>query len=330
MPQTPPEIDRKPVAAADALRDESGVTARRRQPLPVALLRAIRPHQATKNLFVYAAPVFAGRILDLPVFLRATAAFLLFTIASGCIYLLNDILDIEQDRAHPRKRLRPIASGALPLPLARAALFLMGAGSALAGLALSRAFGLTVMAYLLLQIAYCYELKHVVLLDVFAIAMGFVLRTVAGGMAVHVGISHWLLLCSLQLALFLGFGKRRQEIVQLGDAAGRHRAILAEYSLPFLDQMINMVAGITIVCYSVYSVESDTARLHPHLWTTVPVVIYGVCRYLYLVYQKGWGGAPDEALLRDRTLQVTMLVWFALVVALLAGDHAGSPLLGLR
>jgi hypothetical protein len=154
-----------------------------------------------------------------------------------------------------------------------------------------------------------------------------VLRAVAGAMIIHVHISQWLLLCTLQLALFLGFGKRRQELVKLGPEAGKHREILNEYSLPFLDQMINIVAGITIVCYSVYSVESETAKLHPHLWITVPFVIYGVCRYLYLVYQKGWGGAPDEALRKDRMLQLSIVLWFITVMILFVVDKAGQPLL---
>jgi hypothetical protein len=165
-----------------------------------------------------------------------------------------------------------------------------------------------------------------VLLDVFAIAAGFVLRTVAGANIIHAPISQWLLLCTLQLALFLGFGKRRQEIVKLGPEAGKHREILNEYSLPFLDQMINIVAGVTIVCYSVYTVESDTAKHHPHLWITVPFVIYGLCRYLYLVYMRGEGGAPDEALRKDRMLQLSIILWFVTVVVLFLVDKAGQPL----
>ncbi len=206
---------------------------------------------------------------------------------------------------------------------------ILSVGGLAAGFALSTAFGIVLAAYLVLQIAYCYYLKHIVLLDVFSVACGFVLRTVAGGMVIHLHISQWLLLCSLQLALFLGFGKRRQELVLLGSGADKHRAILEEYSLPFLDQMINIVSAITIVCYSVYSVESATAHLHPHLWVTVPFVIYGVCRYLYLVFQKGWGGAPDEVLLKDRALQVSIVLWFLTVMLLFAFDKVGQPLFGL-
>jgi 4-hydroxybenzoate polyprenyltransferase len=271
------------------------------------------------------ALVFAGELFHGTAFLRVTLAFLLFTAVSGSVYLLNDLLDAEQDRQHPKKRSRPIASGALPTGVARVAMVTLAVGGLAASFALRPMFGIALTAYLLLQIAYCYSLKHIVLLDVFVLAAGFVLRVVGGALVINVHISHWLLLCSLQLALFLGFGKRRQELVLLGGDATRHRAILDEYSLPFLDQMITIVAGITIVCYSVYSVESDTALHHPHLWITVPFVIYGVFRYLYLVYQRGWGGAPDEVLLKDRTLQVTMLLWFVTVMLLFLFDRAGQP-----
>lgn len=294
--------------------------------LGVALLKAIRPKQATKNLFIFAALIFANKFTDSALTIRAVLAFLLFTGITGSVYLLNDLLDVEQDRLHPKKCQRPIASGELSVPLAIAAMLALGIGSLIASFWLRPAFGIAAAAYLLLQIAYCYSLKHLVLLDVFAIAIGFVLRTVAGGLVIGVGISHWLLLCSLQLALFLGFGKRRQELILLGSSAGKHRAILDEYGLPFLDQMINVVAGVTIVCYSVYSIESETARAHPHLWVTVPIVIYSVCRYLYLVYQKGWGGAPDEVLLKDRLLQIAIAVWFATVLLLFAFDKPGVAL----
>ncbi len=292
-----------------------------------ALVRAIRPKQAPKNLFVYTALVFAGQLFQSAQFLRATLAFLLFTAVAGSVYLLNDLLDVEQDRLHPRKRLRPIASGELPVPLAWVAFVVLGLCGCAAGFALSPLFGLTLVAYLVLQIAYCFKLKHVVLLDVFTVAIGFVLRTASGGFAIHVHISHWLLLFSLQLALFLGFGKRRQELVLQGENAGKTRAILSEYSLPFLDQMIMVVTSMTIVCYSVYSVESPTAQTHPRLWITVPFLIYGVCRYLYLVYQKGWGGAPDEVLLKDRELQIAILLWFVTVLLLFKFDSVGNSLL---
>jgi len=294
----------------------------------LALCRGLRPKQAAKNLFVYAALVFSNKLFDLHAFGRVTLGFLLFSLVSGSVYLLNDILDVEQDRLHPRKRLRPIASGDLPVPLARAALVVLAVGGCTAGWFLKPLFGITLLFYIVMNIAYCIKLKHVVLLDVFTIATGFVLRTVSGGFVIGVHISQWLLLCTLQLALFLGFLKRRQELVEQGSNADKTRAILEEYSLPFLDQMITIVASVSIVCYSVYTVESDTAHTHPHLWLTVPIVIYGICRYLYLVYQKGMGGAPEEVLRTDRSMQIAIVLWFLVVMALFKFDSVDRSLLG--
>ena len=299
--------------------------------IPVSLFRAIRPRQqVTKNLFVFAAVIFAGKLGDTLAMGRAVVTFFLFAVCSGSIYLLNDLLDVEADRHHPKKRLRPIASGELPVSVAKVALVVLMIFGLGAGFALSPKLVMILAAYLLMQVAYCVRLKHVVLVDVFVLAVGFVMRTVAGGVAISAPISHWLLLCTLQLALFLGFGKRRQELVLLGQGAGSHRAILNEYSLPFLDQIILMVCGMTIVSYSVYSIESETARQHPHLWLTVPIVIFSIFRYLYMVYQKGMGGEPEEVLRKDRTMQVSILLWLVTVLILFVFDKAGQSFLGLK
>ena len=289
--------------------------------LPVALFKGLRPKQIPKNLFVYVALVFSNNLFNPKMLGMVTVAFLLFCLVAGSVYLMNDILDVEADRQHPKKRLRPIASGALPIHIAKAASVLLMVGSVGASFAFGWQFGAVVLCYLVLQIFYCFRGKHIVLVDVFTLAAGFVLRVVAGAAIIHVRSTPWLLLFSFQLALFLGFGKRRQEIVLLGADAEKQRAILEEYSLPFLDQIIVMIAGITIVCYSVYSVQSGTSLKLPHLWATTPLVIYGVCRYLYLVYQKGWGGAPDEALREDRALQVVIAIWLALVLILFKFDR---------
>lgn len=298
--------------------------------VPLALIQSLRPKQAPKSLFVFAALLFANRLTDLHALGRVFLAAVLFTLVAGSVYLLNDILDVKKDRLHPKKCKRPIASGALPIPIAWCALVILAPGGMIAGWFLSRLFGLTLLTYFLLQVAYCYRLKHMVLLDVFALAFGFVLRTVSGGFVIGVPVSQWLLLCTLQLALFLGFLKRRQELLEQGENADKTRAVLDEYSLPFLDQMIILVAGVSIVCYSVYTVESVTAHLHPHLWLTVPVVIYGLCRYLYLVYQEGMGGAPEEVLLTDRAIQVTLILWFLMVAVLFKYDIAGHALFGIQ
>ena len=295
--------------------------------LPRAMFKAIRPHQAPKNLFVFAALVFTGNLFNPHRFGLTVIAFVLFTLTAGSIYLVNDILDVEQDRRHPRKCRRPVASGALPVRVAWVEFAALALGSLGAAFALRPIFGMALLGYFGLQIAYCLYLKHVVLIDVFTIAVGFVLRAVAGALVISVSISHWLLLCTLMLALFLGFGKRRQEIVLLGENAGQHRANLDEYSKPLLDQIINIVVGITIVCYAVYTIESGTAHRHTHLWMTVPIVIYALFRYMYLVYQKGWGGAPDEVLQKDRVLQGAIVVWFLLIMLLFRFDNGSLMML---
>ncbi len=279
-----------------------------------AIAEAMRPRQFTKNLFVLAALLFADRFLHATDLLRAASAFLIFCAASSAIYLLNDILDADNDRLHPTKQRRAIASGRLPVRVAIVVAIGLATGSLGGSLLLGRGFAMCIGTYLVLQALYCVKLKHIVLIDVFTIAAGFVLRTVGGAVAINVPFSHWLLLCSLLLALFLGFGKRRQEITVLGGDAGQHRGTLEDYSIQFLDQLILVLVTATLVCYAVYSIQSQTARLHPGLWVTVPVVLFGLFRYLYLVYQKGWGGAPEEAIIRDRGLQVVLILWVLVVI----------------
>ncbi len=282
--------------------------------LAAALIEAMRPRQVTKNLFVLAALLFADRFLHVNDLLRAASAFILFCAASSAIYMLNDILDADNDRMHPTKCRRPIASGRLSVAAASAASFLLGLVSVGGAFMLGNGFAACVVTYLALQAFYCLKLKHIVLIDVFTIAAGFVLRTVGGAVAINVPFSHWLILCSLLLALFLGFGKRRQEIAMLGTDAVQHRGTLEDYSIQFLDQLILVLVTSTLVCYAVYTIQSQTARLHPALWVTVPVVLFGLFRYLYLVYQKGWGGAPEEAIIKDRALQVVLLTWVLVVI----------------
>ncbi len=289
-----------------------------------AIIESGRPRQASKNLFIFTALLFANRFTNITDVLKTLLAFLLFLTASAAVYIYNDLLDIDQDKLHPRKCKRPLASGRLPVSFAWFGIFFLVIFSELLSFFLGLSFVLVLTSYLILQVCYCNYLKNQVLLDVFAIAFGFVLRVVAGAFAIHVHISHWLLLCSLLLALFLAFGKRRQELVLLGDEAHKHRSILGQYGLPFLDQLIMVVVSSVIVSYSVYSIESSTAHAHPHLWLTIPVVLFGVFRYMYLVYQCGWGGAPEEVILKDRSLQLTLIVWAVLLVILFLFDHAGA------
>jgi 4-hydroxybenzoate polyprenyltransferase len=276
----------------------------------------MRPRQWTKNLFVFIALVFTSNI---PRSLADTArwhllgvtvqAFLLFCFVSGAIYIINDAADREQDRLHPEKRKRPIASGRLPWQPALAAAALTAGLSMIAGFGITQRFGIVLVAYFLLQVAYMGFLKHMVLLDVFGIAGGFVLRAVAGAFAIRVPNSLWLLVCTLQLALFLGFGKRRHELVSLAEDAQSHRRNLAHYTVPLLDQLIAIVVGGLTVSYAIYTVMSDTALKHGLLVITLPNVLYGVFRYLYLIHVEHKGGSPETILLEDRPMQINLLFW---------------------
>ena len=307
-------------------------------PLPagrriLALVRALRPRQWVKNLALFVGIVFAQRLLSLPILGRAVLAFVIFCLASSVIYLLNDLLDLENDRQHPVKSKRPLASGALPASWAVVTigvLLLVCAG--LVGLVFlipidgqqdifaryggaSVVFALTVAAYLLLMALYSVRLKHVVLLDVFIIASGFVLRIVAGTVVLPVVISPWLYLVTILLALFLALNKRRNELVLLEDQASNHRRILREYSVPLLDQMITIVTAATLMAYSLYTFQSPTGK--HHLMIKIPFVLYGMFRYLYLVHMRMEGGSPEEVLLRDRHMLATVVLCVALIILVL-------------
>ena len=286
-----------------------------------ALLEAARPRQWVKNLFVYVAVVFTNNVplsladtQRLRTFGIATAAFGIFCALSAAVYLVNDAMDAEQDRLHPEKRHRPVASGRLPAGVAIAAAALLAVAACTASFAVNAAFGLSAAGYLVLQVAYTFWLKHLVLLDVFAIAAGFVLRAVAGGLAIRVSVTVWLLVCTFQLALFLGFGKRRAELVALAGDAANHRATLDHYSVPFLDQLIAIVLGALTVSYAVYTIMSDSAVRHPYLVMTLPNVLYGIFRYLYLIHQRHEGGSPERIVLTDRPMQANLALWLVEVL----------------
>lgn len=279
-----------------------------------ALVAAMRPKQWTKNLFVYIALIFTDRWASFGV---ATAAFGLFCLISGSIYLFNDVADREQDRLHPVKCKRPIASGRLPWQVALVAGTVFGFGGVAASFLINLKFGLAALSYFALQLAYTKWLKHMVLLDVFAIAAGFVLRAVAGAFAIQVENSVWLLVCTLQLSLFLAFGKRRHEIISLQGQAANHRRILSQYSVPFLDQMIGIVLGGLIVSYALYVITSPTSIAHKWMVITLPNVMYGMFRYLYLIHIEQKGGSPETILLEDRPMQINLLLWVLLVIAVI-------------
>jgi len=278
-----------------------------------AFFQLIRPKQWTKNFVVFAGLIFSANLFDPALFWRALQAFAVFCLATGAIYVFNDMKDLAQDRLHPEKRKRPLAAGKITAGQAGVG------GWILAGISLGWAFALSwqmaglVAVYMGLNLAYSLKLKHYVILDVFVITVGFVLRAAAGAVVIAVEISPWLLIVTTLLSLFLGFAKRRHELVSMGADAHRHRPSLGEYSPELLDQYINMVASSTIIAYSLYAFTSPTAHQHHYLMLTIPFVIYGILRYLYLVYQKNLGGAPEFILLQDWPLIIDILLWTATV-----------------
>ena len=275
------------------------------------LIVSVRPGEWTKNLFVFAGLLFGQRLTDPLAVRRAGLAFLIFCALAGVVYLVNDVADRDRDRQHPRKRNRPIASGALSVPTALGAAALLTACGLGAAWWLGRDFFAVAAGYLLLLVLYSGPLKHIVIIDVLTIAIGFVLRVAAGAVAIGVPISQWLLICTILLALFLGLSKRRHEIVLLADGAIGHRRILEEYSPYLLDQMIGVVTASTLMAYMLYATSHETADRFGTslLGLTIPFPLYGIFRYLYLVHRKEGGGSPAELLLNDRPLLACVALW---------------------
>jgi 4-hydroxybenzoate polyprenyltransferase len=302
-----------PVAASGTA---TGAVPGRR--LALHLLFSLRPGQWTKNLVIFAGLLFGRRLFDSEAVLAAVAAFVVFCILSGVVYLVNDVADRETDRLHPLKAHRPIASGALPVRVAIVSAVTLGAIALLAAYRIGWPFTLVAASYLALQIAYSGPLKHIVIIDVLTIAIGFVLRAVGGAVAVNVEISHWLLVCTILLALFIALAKRRHEIVLLAAGASGHRPILGEYSAYLLDQMISVVTASTLIAYVFYTISPETVQKFGTQWLglTIPFPLYGIFRYLYLVHQREGGGSPADLLLTDRPLLACVALW-ALAVALI-------------
>ncbi len=282
-----------------------------------ALVASMRPKQWTKNLIVFAPLIFAGELLEPSVVLKTVGAFVVFCIVSGATYIANDIRDIERDKLHAKKCKRPIACGALSVRTATwAAGVLLVVGLAGAA-ALGVEFLAVTVAYLALQILYSWWIKDQVILDVMAIAVGFVLRALAGAVVAGVSLSYWLYAAVSLLALFLGFAKRRHELVVLDEEARAHRPSLEHYGPQFLDALLSSVTAATIVTYAIYAAFSETAQQNAQVFLTVPFVVYGLFRYLYLIYQKDFGGNPEEVLLTDVPLIVTIVLWLLTAAAAL-------------
>jgi 4-hydroxybenzoate polyprenyltransferase len=276
----------------------------------------MRPRQWTKNGFVFVALFFDGKLLETEYLLPTIGAFILLCLMSSAVYIMNDLVDIESDRQHPVKKKRPLPAGTLNPQAAVIAAIIFAIGSLTAGFLLNWQFGLVLLAYLLSQIAYSFWLKHVVLLDISIVTAGFVLRIAAGVTIIDVQrFSPWLYLFGGFLALFMVLGKRRHELTLLGSKADSHRAILKEYNLDLIDRLLGMVTTSAVVSYSLYTFLSEGLPENHLMMLTIPFVLYGIFRYLYLIHVQETGGAPEEILLRDRPFQVT-LVCFALVVFL--------------
>jgi 4-hydroxybenzoate polyprenyltransferase len=317
---TPPEAEEEPLDRATRRGFLAGLRA---------LLGALRPKQWTKNLLLFSGFLFTLNQRWRPMqpemwsYLRlASLGALMFCAISSGVYLLNDLRDLPHDRVHPVKRRRPIARGLVPPWLALLASVVLLGGGLAGAFFLRPLFGWVGVAYVLMQAAYTLRLKHVVILDVFIIAAGFVLRAISGAIVISVEISPWLYIVTFLGALFLGLCKRRHELSVLAGDAGRHRRILEEYSIELLDQMIGIVTASTIMAYSLYTFWSLSAQTRAgssgHLMmATIPHVLYGMFRYLYLVHRRGGGGSPEETLLRDRPLLCAVVLWIATAAAIL-------------
>jgi len=278
-------------------------------------LQVMRPKQWTKNLIIFAGIIFANQLNNLEYLLICIEAVIIFCILSGVVYIINDIIDIENDRNHPVKRFRPIASGKINIKVARVQAIGLGIIALIWSFQINLKFGIIALSYLVLITLYSFYLKRIVIVDVLTIAGGFVLRAVAGGYCINIPISEWLLICTVLLALFLGFSKRRHELLMLNDQAISHREILDEYSPQLLDQMIPVVTASTVIAYALYTMTEK--RTQVHMIVTVPFVLYGIFRYLYLVYKKDLGGNPSKMLLEDKPLIFCILLWGFTVVYLL-------------
>ena len=307
--------DQVPLSAKPA----SEIVAPARRSAAGALFQSLRPMQWVKNGFVFAPLIFSRGLTDEHQLLKVTLAASIFCLVSSAVYLINDLADAPEDRNHPVKRFRPVASGDLSASVALSAaiiLTIVGIGGAWV---LDSRFLLTVVLYVGLNVLYSLALKHVMLLDAFIVAAGFVLRVLAGGIVIHVEISPWLVVCTTLLALFLALTKRRHELVLLGNNASSHRATLANYSPYFLDQLIGIVTASTLMAYALYTLSDDVARKFPgkRLELTIPFVLYGIFRYLYLVHQNEEGGNPTRLLLTDPVLLFVVSAWAISVVVII-------------
>ena len=282
------------------------------------ILQILRIRQWTKNTLIFAALIFSSQARDLSDVVKAVEAFVLFCLITGAVYIFNDIFDAEKDRAHPVKKFRPIAAGRISLGTGWLLFSFLSTVTLVLSFLFNTGFGTAVLTYILIQIVYTVFLKHVVILDVFVISFGFLLRVIAVALAIQVAVSNWILICTMLLALFLALSKRRHEIVLLEKQAEAHRDILKDYTPYLLHQMIGVVTSATLVAYMIFTLSEETVhKFGSHMVLTVPFVLYGIFRYLYLVHSKNEGGQPEEILLSDIPLQMAILAYGVVAVAVI-------------
>ena len=280
----------------------------------IGLIKTMRPRQWSKNIFVFVALIFDNKLTDPISVLRKLGAFVLLCLMSSAVYLMNDLADIENDRQHPTKKQRPLPSGQLSPTIAAIAAVVLAAGSLVAGFALDFELGLVLLAYLIIQVAYTFWLKNVVLVDVMMVTAGFILRIAAGVVVINVErFSPWLYVFGGFLALFMILGKRRHELILLGAGASSHRSILEEYNLDLIDRLLGIVTTSAVVSYSLYTFLAEGVPDNHMMMLSIPFVVYAIFRYLYLIHVRHEGGAPEDIFLRDRPMQMSMVL-FGIVV----------------
>lgn len=283
------------------------------------LLVSLRPKQWIKNLFVILPIIFGRKLFVSPENINTVIAFLLFCMASGVVYVMNDILDVEKDKLHPDKKQRPIASGRVTVRHAAGFALLLGCLSILFSFLLDKTFGWTIIVYLVFNLLYTRVLKEAVIIDVFCIGVFFLLRILAGGVVAKTGVSHWILFMTTLLALFLGFSKRRQELSLYGKTAASHRSVLAKYNPYFIDQMVAVITSSIVIAYMLYTVDGATVGRFgtDHLMFSIPFVYYGIFRYLYLIHEKHQDADPTRLLLSDGKMQINLALWVAVCVGVI-------------
>ncbi|MFX0198277.1 MAG: decaprenyl-phosphate phosphoribosyltransferase [Candidatus Hodarchaeota archaeon] len=283
------------------------------------IILSMRPKQWTKNIVLFAALIFSQNLFHGQNFLRVLEAFILFTLLSGGVYIFNDLIDIEKDRYHPKKFQRPLASGKLKPTNAIIAFILIGTAGLVFSFLLNVRFGLVALSYIILQLAYTFSLKHIIILDVFCVAAGFVLRVLAGAVVLDVPVSTWFLVCTMLLALFLSFCKRRHELINLEGEAVNHRKSLKEYNPYLLDQMIAVVTASTLMSYALYTMATETTQKFgtTNLKYTIPLVLFGIFRYLYLIHQKNEGGNPESIILKDKPMILNICIFVLMITVIL-------------